>query len=367
MPSQIKVVTTDQMRTLEQAADARGLSYAQMMDNAGHAVACWLRKACPACRRVLVLAGPGNNGGDGLVAARYLQGLGLSARIYCWRRPADDPLLVSAQEAGSSVAWCDGDQDHRQLKEWSAEADCIVDALLGTGISRPIAGSLGQLLAVIREIRTRRCEKPNDPSFRPLQAVAELPTTRDPFVIAVDVPSGVNCDTGDVDPATLAADATVTFACPKVGLFCFPAAEYLGDLVVADIGIPVALSEDIPTETISSQLVSELLPPRPADAHKGTFGKALVVAGSPNYTGAVYLATAAAARAGAGLVTLGVSESLHPIIASQFSCATYLPLPHEHGHLSPSAARHVQGLPSSYDAHRQQGMCRACFPAMTRC
>jgi NAD(P)H-hydrate epimerase len=171
-----------------------------------------------------------------------------------------------------------------------------------------------------------------------------------PRVLAVDVPSGLDCDSGAVDPATLPADSTVTFAFPKRGQFLFPAAAYLGELWVADIGIPPELASEIPIEVSTPSLVRSILPARPLNAHKGTFGKVMVVAGSPNYTGAAYLAASAAARAGAGLVTLGIADSLHPILASKLAETTFLLLPHDTGVLAPSAVRPLLEKLGDYDA-----------------
>jgi NAD(P)H-hydrate epimerase len=164
------------------------------------------------------------------------------------------------------------------------------------------------------------------------------------------VPSGLNCDSGAVDPVTLPADLTVTFGFPKVGQFLFPGAEYLGELLVADIDIPPSLADDVSVELATPQMVSGLLPKRPLGAHKGTFGKALVVAGSVNYTGAAYLASAAATRVGAGLVTLALAANLHPILASKLSEVTFLLLPHDMGAIVPEAMKILSERVSAYNA-----------------
>jgi NAD(P)H-hydrate epimerase len=169
-------------------------------------------------------------------------------------------------------------------------------------------------------------------------------------VVAVDVPSGLNCDTGAVDAVTLPADVTVTFAYPKVGQFLFPGAGYLGELVVADIAIPAKLARTVDLEVSTPDSIRALLPKRPMDAHKGTFGQVMVVAGAPNYTGAAYLAASAATRVGAGLVTLGIAGLLHPILASKVSETTFLLLPHDMGVLVPEAARTLRENLKGYDA-----------------
>ncbi len=161
-----------------------------------------------------------------------------------------------------------------------------------------------------------------------------------PLVVAVDCPSGVDCDSGEVADETIAADLTVTMAAVKQGLLKLPAYEYVGDLEVVDISLP----EDLPSlqglnvEVAEADSVAALLPERPIDSHKGTFGTALIAAGSVNYTGAVILAGEAAYRAGAGLVTLAVPGPVHMALAGRIPEATWVLLPHEMGVISSAGA-----------------------------
>lgn len=171
-----------------------------------------------------------------------------------------------------------------------------------------------------------------------------------PLLVAVDVPSGLNCDTGEVDERTPAADVTVTFACPKRGHFGYPGAERVGELLVADIGIDPALAQGAALQVATAEDVAALLPPRPSDAHKGSFGKALIVGGCTHYTGAPALATRSACRAGAGLVTLAVAERIYPIVASTVPEATYLVLPDDMGALAPEAWRVLASRLAGYRA-----------------
>ncbi len=356
----MKVVTTEEMRRIEREADAGGLSYATMMENAGRAVA----ESCPPFppnfggerggatdRRILVLIGPGNNGGDGLVAGRYLHDAGAYVTFYIWKRRTEgDENFRLAAERDIPTLWAEEDDGFATLRRLLGESDVIVDALLGTGVARSIEGSLKEILAVVgEEIRRRREPKRKEALFSPsLPSFAALPSL--PVLVAVDVPTGLNCDTGDIDPAAVPADLTVTFGFPKRGQFLFPGAEYVGQLIVADIGIPPHLADDVQVELTTPEMVRELLPPRPMKAHKGTFGKALVVAGSVNYTGAAYLASAAATRVGTGLVTLALAESIHSILASKLSEVTFLLLPQNLGVLVPDAIKVLGERIQDYDA-----------------
>jgi hydroxyethylthiazole kinase-like uncharacterized protein yjeF len=362
----LKVVTVEQMRAIERAADAGGLSYSTMMENAGRAVASWLQQQAVRGQQFLVLVGPGNNGGDGLVAARYLHQAGATVSVYSARSNADkDENWKLAQGAGVPIHRSEEDEGGALLRRLAAQADWIVDALLGTGVSRPIAGRIREILAVVHEEAGRReGHKPDAFAYPALStstitasspkvlsaAKGQVLSEAKGKVLALDVPSGLNCDTGAIDAAALTADVTVTLAFPKVGQFLFPGASHGGELVIADIGIPAELARDIPLEVSTPQTVQLLLPKRPRDSHKGTFGKAMVVAGSANYTGAPYLAASAAMRVGAGLVTLAIAELLHPILAAKLTEATYLVLPHEMGALVPEAVKVLQEKLPGYDA-----------------
>ncbi|MBI3537273.1 MAG: NAD(P)H-hydrate dehydratase, partial [Chloroflexi bacterium] len=171
-----------------------------------------------------------------------------------------------------------------------------------------------------------------------------------PFVVAIDLPSGLNPDTGALDPATLAADFTVTFAFPKIGQLLFPGANAVGELVIADIGIETEWANEIKLKVASANEIAEKLPPRARDSHKGTFGKALICAGSENYVGAAFLAGTAATRAGAGLVTLAIPRSIFSALAASAHETTFLPLPAQNGAIISRAARVVREKIAEYDA-----------------
>lgn len=326
------------MQALEQRADAAGHSYATMMEKAGEAVAAEILVRYGSAP-VLVLAGPGNNGGDGLVCARYLHLAGAPVRVYLWRRrtdPAHDSggHLARLGELGVALATADEDPGFALLRRW---LDCriVVDALLGTGANRPLEGQLAELLGVVAA-----------------EVATHLPATQ---VVAVDCASGLDCDTGAVSPGTLAPQLTVTFAHPKRGHYHFPGADRVGELVVADIGIASHLSDDLRVFVLTASTVRAWLPARPRNSHKGTYGKLMLVVGSEPFPGAAYLSCAAAGRAGAGLVTGAVPQPIWPLVAGRLAEATWLPLPvrdeHEFaGVFAPSTAATVSGALAGYDA-----------------
>jgi NAD(P)H-hydrate epimerase len=328
----MKVVTAADMSRIEKQADAGGLTYDQMMENAGRAVVdAMAERRDMRGQRVVVLCGPGNNGGDGLVVARHLHDMEARVSVYLWKRDTtDDHNFDAVKERNLPVARADEDKNFATLKEWLDEADVVIDALLGTGLTRPIRGTLAELLAFVTEVVAGRDEPP--------------------WLVAVDIPTGVNSDTGHSDPATVPADLTVTFGLPKRGQFLFPGAADVGELVVNDIDIPSDLAADVELEVTTVEMVRDLLPSRPLDAHKGTFGTALIVAGSVNYTGAAYLAAAAATRVGTGLVTAALPGPVYPIVAAKLAEATYLVLPHDMGVIAPDAVKVLREKIADYDA-----------------
>ncbi len=298
------VVTVAEMRELEARADREyGLTSHILMENAGKSAAEILAdftrgRHAIAGREVLLLIGPGNNGGDGLVVARYLEEWGAHVTLYYWK----EKLLVSN---GRDVAAA---ETAGELESAMRRAEYVLDSLLGTGRSRPLPDDMRALLARVRQERERR------------------ETLR---VVAIDLPTGLNADTGEVDPGTIPADITITLAFPKQGFFFFPGRGYISELYVGDIGLPPEMEQGIRTEMLTAALVEKLLPPRPLDSNKGTFGRVMLLCGSPPYPGSAFLAGNAAGRVGAGLVTLAVTEQMLPIYASAFHEATFVLLPEE--------------------------------------
>ncbi len=344
----VKIIGVAKSRDLENRANAGGLSFATMMENAGRSTAQAVgQRIKTQGARIVALIGPGNNGGDGLVAAHYLREMGCRVTCYIWKRKdADDDVnFRRVKEDRLPIIWAEDDEGFEALRSLLSAADVVVDALLGVGVSRPIGGLLKDLLAVVRQ----SVAEARAPSGLAEVVPGEPPPPR-PLVVAVDCPTGLNCDTGDLDPAALPADVTVTFAHPKIGLLRFPGAAAVGELVVADIGIPAELADDVPLEMATAPQVRAWLPERPPSAHKGTFGRALIVAGSVNYVGAAALAGAGATRVGAGLVTIGLPQPIQSAVAAHLAEATYLLLPHDMGVLAADAARVLREHLADYDA-----------------
>jgi hydroxyethylthiazole kinase-like uncharacterized protein yjeF len=261
----------------------------------------------PNCR-VLVLCGRGNNGGDGYVMARYLSGAGLKVTVLVvaeLRHVAGDALLnlqilrrmgIEVQEVPTEGEW---KKKRRLLKE----SEFIIDGLLGTGLNSPVKGFYAR---VIEDVN--RASKP---------------------VTAIDIPSGLNADSGQVMGAALQADLTVTFGFPKIGQLIYPGAGLVGRLVRIDIGIPDRVSERLPDRyrVLEARDFHDLFASERPDIHKGNRGHLLVLAGSIGKTGAATLTSLGALRAGAGLVTLGIPKSLNPILEDKLTEAMTAPLP----------------------------------------
>ncbi|GAB4324632.1 MAG: bifunctional ADP-dependent NAD(P)H-hydrate dehydratase/NAD(P)H-hydrate epimerase [Dehalococcoidia bacterium] len=330
----MKLVTVDEMRALERAAIEAGTSEAQLMEEAGLAVAqeAWMLLGTLEGRRILVLAGPGNNGGDGLVAARHLHDWGADIVVYAPAGRPRDANLEELEHRGIPVASGERDAERAGVRDLISASDLVVDALLGIGRARPL--------------------EPGNPLTEALEALAEARRgVTPPKVVAVDLPTGLDADTGAVDPHTVTPDITVTFGLPKVGMYQAPGSEYVGQVQVIDIGIPKEAQEAVRLELLTARWTRTALPARPESANKGTFGKVLVIGGSARYRGAPAMAAAAAYRAGAGLVTIACPEEIIPSIASAIAEATWLPQASgEHGELPGTVAGHLRRELPGYEA-----------------
>lgn len=321
----MKYLSVEEMVAVERQADSSGLTYEIMMENAGRNLAETVHAVYggSGSKTVLGLVGSGNNGGDTLVALALLIEWGWSASACIVRpRPVNDPLVTRFTQAGGEVYTLEDDPGFEHLAGLIRTSQFLLDGVLGTGMRLPLKKEVARVLDFVRN------------------TVATVPGIH---VIAVDCPSGVDCDLGEAAPECIPAELTVTMAAVKRGLLKFPAYTLVGDLRLVGIGLgengayPKAWDK-VTRTVVDRESVANILPDRPLDAHKGTFGTALIVAGSLNYTGAAFLAGQAAYRIGAGLVTLAVPEPLHTSLAGQFPEATWLLLPDEMGVIAKEAA-----------------------------
>ncbi|MBN1375440.1 MAG: NAD(P)H-hydrate epimerase, partial [Dehalococcoidia bacterium] len=323
----MKIVTAQQMREIDSRAADAGISTAYLMENAGQAVAREIKEATDfiAGKDIVALAGPGNNGGDALVAARYLHEWGAAVSIYLLsQRTLEDKNLKKLKDSGMPIIHLEKDAKYTKIKKLLSTAEVVIDGILGTGRARPLEGHFHEVLSRLNQEKLKRPRM---------------------LIVAVDIPTGLNADMGTVDHCCPQADLTVTLGLPKPGLYTFPGAERAGKVVIADIGLPEELSDDIKTELITRTWARSALPARPAGANKGTFGRMLAVVGSENYIGAAYLACMGAARAGAGVVTLSTTKSLQPVLASKLTEVTYAPLPEsDKGTLSDKASAAILNI-----------------------
>jgi ADP-dependent NAD(P)H-hydrate dehydratase / NAD(P)H-hydrate epimerase len=295
------IVTASEMREIDERTITEfGLPGRVLMENAGYGATRVLLERFPdiPSRRVGVMAGRGNNGGDGFVIARYLAQKGVRVTVFLLSRrellrgdaaanlPLLTPLLVPVVEIPDSAAFS---EQHALL----GHQDFWVDAILGTGLQSEVRDFYKTVIHFLNETG-----KP---------------------VLAVDIPSGLSSDTGRPCGASVQATVTTSFAFPKIGHILHPGAGYTGHLEIIDIGIPPHIVAEVrpKQQLVTPEAVSSLLPRRKVDAHKGATGHLLVVAGAPGKTGAAVMTATSALRAGAGLVTLGIASGLDTVVASR--------------------------------------------------
>jgi ADP-dependent NAD(P)H-hydrate dehydratase / NAD(P)H-hydrate epimerase len=294
----VKILTTAEMREVDRLSTERyAIPSLTLMENAGSGVAKLIAARCGDLlkRRIVFLCGKGNNGGDGLVAARHLRQIGADPIVVlCTSRDevrGDAAInLQRYQITGAQILEARNSSEWANQREYASRAHVIVDALLGTGLRGPVEGLTAE---VIRDVNAHR------------------PDTE---VVAVDIPSGVGADTGEVLGTAITADATATFTAPKIGTLLAPGSDHVGQLVVIDIGSPAELLEHTSRSIVRWLEPSEFaeLPlrrPYNSSINKGRYGHALIVAGSRGKTGAATMVGWAALRSGAGLVTVATPST----------------------------------------------------------
>lgn len=305
------IVTANEMQKMDRSTiETFGLPGRILMENAGRGATQFFLEQFKDAenKKIGVIAGRGNNGGDGFVIARYLAQKKIRVTVYLLserQKVSGDaaanlkllsPLDVPVIEMPDAESFSTHETAMRHEAIW-------IDAILGTGLQSDVKGFFRDVIDFINQS--------NKPVF------------------AVDIPSGLNSDTGQPCGTCIRADATATFAFAKTGHFLFPGADYTGILKIIDIGVPPFIANDVnPLQyLLTPDLIRSVFYPRPSDAHKGHTGHLLVIAGSPGKTGAAAMTATSAMRAGAGLVTLGIPASLNPVLETQVMEAMTDPLP----------------------------------------
>ncbi|SJZ34479.1 NAD(P)H-hydrate dehydratase [Selenihalanaerobacter shriftii] len=306
----MRLVTASEMQELDRITiEEVGIPGVVLMENAGQAVtdAAVDILSNISDPQVIVVAGKGNNGGDGFVVARLLSNIGIKVKVYLLGDvqdvSGDAKINLSVlHKLDFKIVELKNKSDLKRFNKKCKNVDLIIDGVLGTGIEGELRGLAPDLISIINNSTSQ--------------------------VLAIDIPSGLNADTGQAHGIAVKADRTVTFALPKLGLLLYPGRNYVGELEVADISIPeeVIESEHINKELITPNLAQQLLPRRNCFGHKGTFGHAVVIAGSKGMTGAAKLSGLATLKSGAGIVTLGMPESLNSILETKLTEVMTVPL-----------------------------------------
>jgi hydroxyethylthiazole kinase-like uncharacterized protein yjeF len=309
----VKILTASQMQRIDRlTTECYGVPSLILMENAGHGVVDFIATHCAPLQKhcIAVLCGRGNNGGDGLVVARLLRERGLKPRVLLFGEPdnvkGDAAINLERLQASGAPEIVATPAKWRETCPTLEGATLVIDALLGTGLTRPLEGFL---LEVVRDVNLL------------------LPQ---PQLVAVDLPSGMSADGGDLIGECMRADASVTFTAPKLAHVFPPACEVVGKWVIKEIGTPREALESEPSLNLNVTTAADLawlVAPRNPDSHKGLFGHVLVIAGSIGKTGAAALAARAALRAGAGLVTVATPRSALPVVAGLGLEFMTVPLP----------------------------------------
>lgn len=350
----VKVVTAEEMQEIDRITiEEYGIPSLVLMERAGLAVALKVRellyqmegesiraedrgqKTNNGHKKVLVLCGSGNNGGDGIVAARNLYNWGFNVNVIIFAKMEDEGISEDSLSP-------DCNAQHRIARKMGVPVEfrksinekdlhgvnVLIDAIFGTGLSRPVSGEFAQLFSFINKKRTNTFVFPAATQLPP-QKICDFFGTPHFSIVSVDIPSGISSNTGEILGEAIRADCTVTFGLPKRGHFLYPGAEYTGRLFIEDIGFPERLlsGDRLKVGLISKEIASCLMPPRPRCSHKGDYGHILIIAGSKGKTGAALMAAKACLKSGAGLVTVAVPESLIDIFQNRVTEEMTLPLP----------------------------------------
>ncbi len=297
----MKIASTDEMRLMDRyAIEKLGIAEEILMENAGIAAVDVLRnKTGIRDKRFVIFCGSGNNGGDGLVVARLLHSGGGRVKIFLlgdagrYREAAKTNMAIIARLPIEVVKL----EGAAAAKKDVAHSDVVIDAIFGTGLDRPVAGLAAEVIALINRSKKK--------------------------VLSLDIPSGINGNTGEVMEIAVKADYTVTFGLPKIGNMLYPGYEYGGELFVSHISFPPSLTEGNDLKIATNDYVA--LPGRPVEAYKGSIGDVLFIAGAANYYGAPYFAAMSFLKSGGGYARLAAPRCAVPVIAKRGREIVYLP------------------------------------------
>ena len=322
----MKVCTSEQMRLIDKKTEEiAGIPSIVLMENAAISCVSVILKE-ENLKKVLIFCGKGNNGGDGFAIARHLYSKGIDVEVVlvCGSEFQGDALtnFEIISRLGLKITEID---DTHLLNDKIKNSDVIVDAIFGTGISGEINGIAKEVIESIN-LHSKK-------------------------VISVDIPSGVNADTGEICRVSVKADVTVTFACYKLGMLTFPGADFVGEIIVADISIPeyIISDENININITDKEDVQKIYPKRERNSHKGDYGKVLIIGGSKGLTGAVTMAADSCVKSGAGLVTVAVPKDLNDILEVKLTEPMTMPLASKNGALDKSSVDKIKEIINNYD------------------
>ncbi len=323
----MKVSTVEEMHELDRrAVEEYGINHMLLMENAGEAVYYVILSHYGFLkgRKFTVFSGPGNNGGDSLVVARKLHSSGAEVKVYLltdpqkYRGPARENYEIVSR-IGIPIKRL---RESSEASEDIVGSDAIIDGILGTGLSREVSGLFAETIKLINKLASR--------------------------VYSIDIPSGIHGDTGKIMGVAVKADYTVTFGLPKIGNILYPGYEYCGELYVSHISFPPSLYEGNEIKTMINDPIE--IPPRKREGHKGSFGKALFIAGARNYYGAPYLSSYSFLKAGGGYSRLATPSSVAPYIAVDAREVVIHPMPETaSGSMSKKAIDQILSIASEAD------------------